>query len=138
MKTLRTEPRDGQPSPSTFAAKPVLSLFAASHLAIWHAVRLLGGYEAARLVDRCVGALERDNALSHRVQIMLAQILDILSLEDVHDPNQPYMGYFAAIDPSDPVVEEICLLTDALRDALDEAHRRYNWACQQKKFSQVA
>ena len=52
---------------------------------------------------------------------MLGQILAVLSLDHVDDPGLPYKGYFAAIDPGDPVVDEICLLTDELRGALKDA-----------------
>ena len=138
MKTIHPLPSAAQPTPAQFAVKPVMILFSTSHLAIWHAARLLGGYESARLVDRCFGALERDKALTNRVQIMLGQILDTLSLEENLRIDQPYMGYFAAIDPSDPVVEEICLLTDALREAIDEALQRKAWALKQQKVPQVA
>jgi hypothetical protein len=31
------------------------------------------------------------------------------------------MGFFAAIDPADPVVEEICLLCDGLGTAMADA-----------------
>lgn len=137
MKVIRPSPYLTQISPSQFAVKPVIALFSTGHLAIWHAARLLGGYEPARLVDRCIGVLERDQALTDRVQIMLQQILDILSLEKVDDPGQPYIGYFASIDPSDPV-EEICLLTDALRAAIDEANQRKAWARKQQKTRQIA
>lgn len=138
MKTIRLNAKEEQVSPANFAAKPVIALFAKQHLAIWHAARLLGGYEASRLVDRCIGALERDSAITDRVLIMLDQILAVLSLEKVHDPDQPYMGYFAVIDPVDPVVEEICLLTDDLRAAIEEARQRNAWASKQQKVPEAA
>ena len=115
-------------SPAQFAAKPILALFARKYSEIWHAARLLGGYEASRLVDRCASTLEREAAITYRVRIMLDQVLAILSLDKVDDPDQPYMGYFAVIDPSDPVVEEICILTDELRSAISEASTRKRWA----------
>ncbi|ABG33490.1 hypothetical protein [Roseobacter denitrificans] len=49
------------------------------------------------------------------------QLLEILSLEHVHDTSRPDASYFAAIDPADPTVEEICLVTDRLRCALQRA-----------------
>lgn len=99
-------------------ADPILCFVAAHHEGLWHAARLLGGYESARLVDRCLELLTQDRRVAPRTKIMLDQILSILALDLVDDPDRPYMGYFAAIDPCDPVVEEICLLTDGLRDAL--------------------
>jgi hypothetical protein len=99
-------------------ADPVLSFFNMNRDGIWHAVRLLGGYESARIVDRCAELLARECRVIPRTRIMLDQILSVLSLEETDDPDFPFMGCFAVIDPSDPVVEEICLLTDGLRDAL--------------------
>lgn len=51
----------------------------------------------------------------------LQAMLDILSLEHVDDFDRPEAGYFAAIDPADPVVANICLLTDGLRAALADS-----------------
>lgn len=98
-------------------AEPVTTFVFAHHEGLWHAARLLGGYESARLVDRCVDLLAQDRRVTPRTAVMLDQILSLLSLDKVDDPNLPYMGYFAVIDPLDPVVEEICLLTDGLRHA---------------------
>lgn len=107
------------PDPAqVITADPVLSFISAHHGGLWHAARLLGGYESARLVDRCVERLVQDRCVTPRTRIMLDQILALLALEHADDPDQPYFGYFAVIDPLDPVVEEICLLTDGLRHAL--------------------
>ncbi|SEM81179.1 hypothetical protein [Palleronia pelagia] len=97
---------------------PVLNFVSRNYEGLWHAARLLGGYESARLVDRCVELLAQDQCVSQQARIMLDQILAVLSLEHVHDENLPYMGFFAVIDPCDPAVEEICLLTDGLRHVL--------------------
>jgi hypothetical protein len=98
---------------------PILTYFSAHYEGLWHAARLLGGYESARLVDRCQDLLLLDGRLTSRTRLMLGQILAVLALETVDDPASPHMGYFAVIDPLDPVVEEICVLTDGLRDALE-------------------
>lgn len=109
-------------------ADPVLPFVVAHQEGLWHAARLLGGYESARLVDRCVELLLQEQRVTPRTAVMLRQILSVLSLDATDDPNLPYMGFFALIDPNDPVVEEICLLTDGLHHALaqlvDEADLR--------------
>ncbi|MGB3626967.1 MAG: hypothetical protein WA989_14135 [Henriciella sp.] len=102
-------------------ADPVFSFINAHQEVLWHAARLLGGYESARLVDRCVELLGQDQRVRPRTTVMLGQILSLLSLDNVDDPDLPYMAHFAVIDPRDPVVEEICLLTDGLRHALAQA-----------------
>ncbi|MFU8864768.1 MAG: hypothetical protein ACNA7O_12710 [Rhodobacterales bacterium] len=99
-------------------ADPILSFVSAHYDGLWHAARLLGGYESARLVDRCMTNLAQDRCVTQRTRVMLGQILAVLSLDKADDPDLPYNGYFAAIDPLDPVVEEICLLTDGLRHVL--------------------
>lgn len=107
-----------------FVAEPILILFDESRSALWHAMRLLGGYDACRLVDRCALLLEEDRLVSGKAWTLLERILSILSLEMTDDPERPYMGFFAVIDPSDPVVDEICLLTDRLGDAMAQAVER--------------
>jgi hypothetical protein len=104
--------------PQEFSADPICTFVSAHYEGLWHAARLLGGYEAARLVDRCQDLLALDGRLTSRTRLMLGQILAILSLEMVGDPESSYTAHFAAIDPLDPVVEEICLLTDGLREVL--------------------
>lgn len=99
-------------------ADSVCSFISAHQEGLWHAARLLGGYESARLVDRCVELLAQDQRVRPRTAVMLSQILSLLSLDNVDDPDLPYVGFFAVIDPSDPVIEEICLLTDGLRHAM--------------------
>ena len=102
----------------THPTNAILSFVSKHYEALWHAARLLGGYDSARLVDRCLERLTEDQIVTQRAQIMLLQIMELLSLERVDDPELPYMGFFAVIDPLDPVVEEICLLTDEMREAL--------------------
>jgi hypothetical protein len=110
--------------PQEFSADPICTFVSAHYEGLWHAARLLGGYEAARLVDHCRERLISDGVPTSCTRLMLGQILVILSLEMVGDPMSSYTAHFAAIDPLDPVVEEICLLTDGLRDVLDCADHR--------------
>lgn len=121
-----------------FAAVPVLGFVEKHQTALWLAARLLGGYEASRLVDRCAELLETERALNRRLQVMLEQLVALLTLEHVHNPERPQMGFFAVIDPADPAIAEICLLADGLQHALAEADKRLAWAVKQKKFSQAA
>lgn len=104
--------------PQSAYPEPLLLYFTDHYEGLWHAAQRLGGCETARLVDRCAELLMHDQCLTRRTRIMLDQILSVLSFENVDHPELPYMEYFAAIDPLDPLVEEICLLTDGLRHAL--------------------
>ena len=85
--------------------------------ALRNAARLLGGYDATHLVDSIVDALDREYQPSRRTVGLLHDLEDLLALENVGDPDLAESGYFAVINPSDPVVEEICLLTDQFREA---------------------
>lgn len=135
MQPTNNQGREGA---GEFAAVPVLSFFEKHQSALWHAARLLGGYDASRLVDRCAERLEAERAVNPRVRMMLGQLLALLTLEHVHDPDRPQMGFFALIDPCDPVVAEICLLSDGLTDAMAQAEKRRVWAEKQSRFRKAA
>ena len=99
-------------------AVPVRRFVADHYDALWHAARLLGGYEAAREVGHLATALANEPTLSRSTGRRLHALLDLLMLENVGDPERVEMGFFAVIDPSDPCVEEICLLADGLAEAV--------------------
>jgi hypothetical protein len=96
-----------------------LHLFLSEHVpALTHAARLLGGQKGGRLVLDLIDDLQRNPAVSRRGLRLAHRILDLLQLEHVEDPDRDEGGYFAAIDPSDPVVTEICVLSDGFAAAL--------------------
>lgn len=100
------------------AATP-LHIFVQNHRqGLWHAAGLLGDKGGQRLVDEFITALAARPGLSPRAIHLLKRLLRLLSLEDVAVPDSVEAGCFAAIDPADPVVEEICLLVDGLREAV--------------------
>ncbi|MGK7651070.1 hypothetical protein ACSQ76_01090 [Roseovarius sp. B08] len=98
---------------------PLKSLFQERADALSNAATLLAGSKGAALVFAIRDALQRNDHLGRGVKTALQRLLDILSLENVNDLSREEAARFAAIDSSDSVVEEICLLTDELRDALD-------------------
>jgi hypothetical protein len=100
---------------------PVATYVAEHQAALWHAARFLGGYEAALLVDQLAAALQQDSRMTAGVRSVLGRLLSLLTLEHVHDVHRPEMAYFVTIDPADPAIEEICLLTDGLRSALHQS-----------------
>ena len=83
-----------------------------------HAATLLGGQRGARLVDTIIDSLAHGEAISRATEHALRDLYGILSLEHVHEEDREEAALFTAIDPSLPIVEEICLLTDQLRDVL--------------------
>lgn len=88
--------------------------------AFWHAADRLGGCEAARRVGWLIDALEQQTTISRRAHRLLDDLLELLTLENVGDPDRSESGCFAMISPDDPAVEEICLLTDGLLQALEQ------------------
>ncbi|MFC2966813.1 hypothetical protein [Acidimangrovimonas pyrenivorans] len=99
-----------------------LRVFISDHLdGLRNAACLLAGARGGRLVDTIMDRLRDGARISRCTWLALRDLLGILTLEHVHDESRPEAGYFARIDPSDPVVDEICLLTDGLRAALENA-----------------
>lgn len=102
------------------AALLQLSVFLAdNNEGLEHAAALLGGSVAARRARGLVDALSTPRPrLTRRICRELIALHRLLALEDVGTPGHPTAHYFSTIDPADPVVEEICLLTDGLSDCL--------------------
>lgn len=82
------------------------------------AARLLGGEPAARRLMRILDAAPHQTHPTRRCLRELIWLHALLSLENVGDPDQVETECFFEIDPADPSIEEICLLTEALRDHL--------------------
>ncbi|WP_340249405.1 hypothetical protein [Sulfitobacter pontiacus] len=112
-------------SPSLFSSsRPVTPLrdFVATHReGLLYAAELLGGHRGIGLALEIFGELSSARPLSRRTRIQVIALIELLSLERVHELGSEECSRFAAIDPCDPVVEEICLLTDGLRDSFDLA-----------------
>ncbi|MGX0977213.1 succinate dehydrogenase/fumarate reductase flavoprotein subunit [Roseovarius sp. MBR-51] len=83
------------------------------------AAELLAGKRGRRVVNTIMEGLGLDGALTRATWNALRDLLGILTLENVHDEDREEAALFAAIDPADPVVEEICLLSDGLRRLLE-------------------
>jgi hypothetical protein len=104
--------------PHQHAVLPIHGFMELNRDALRQAAGLLSGCDGAHTVDQISDALSRELAPSRRTAGLLKQLRDILFLEHVDDPDQVESGFFAAIDPADPVVENICLLADGLAQAL--------------------
>lgn len=89
--------------------------------ALTNAASLLAGAKGRRIITIIVEGLQNSAQPSGRTMRALRDLLSILSLENVHDEMSDECGFFAAIDPCDPAVADICLLTDGLRTAMQEA-----------------
>lgn len=106
------------PCPSS-AAETALARFLLSHAEpLVSAAALLGGRPAVRRTARLLEELVDAPRLTRRRRREIVELHRLLSLDRVNDPEGLEAACFAEIDPSSPVVEEICELTDAMRSHL--------------------
>ena len=83
------------------------------------AAELLGGPVAARRVHNLVDALSVPQPRMTRwIGRELVALHRLLTLHDVGDFDRPEAFYFSLIDPADPAIADICLLTDGYSDCL--------------------
>jgi len=96
-----------------------LAEFVETHgCALYAAADLLGGKRAARAVVELSERLARDPRPTRRTRQLAMDVLGVLALVNAHDDTRPEAGRFALLEPSDPRVEGICLLTDTLLEAV--------------------
>ena len=81
---------------------------------LYDAAALLAGGRGIHLVDRIVEGMADPDGLTRRTLTALNDLREIIALEHVDDFSRPEAHFFTAIDPAEPIVEEICLLTDKL------------------------
>jgi len=104
------------PLPSLLAC---LSWLILHNDALLNAARLLGGEFSARRVARIIDAASRQTTVSRLFLSDLDWLHGLLTLRHVGDPDRIETAFYAAVDPMDPAVEEICLLAEALREHID-------------------
>jgi|TARA_R110002012_G_scaffold320749_1_gene545394 hypothetical protein len=105
-------------TPHQYSNFPIHGFVEKYHNGLHHAAYLLAGSEGAHLVEMISDALSEEMVLSRRTFGLLSALGDILFLKHVDDPGKAQSGYFVAIDPADPVIEELCLLADGFAEAL--------------------
>lgn len=81
-----------------------------------NAAALLAGSRGVGLVSSITEHLQK-GILGRGTKSALRRLLGILALDDVDTASD----YFLRIEPDHPAVEEICLLTDELRDTMQAA-----------------
>lgn len=86
--------------------------------ALQYAMLLLAGPFAVRQLQSLLEEIFRAKRVSLRLQEEVIRTHKILSLFHVHDPDRVDAAYFDELDPADPFVEEICLMTNELTDIL--------------------
>ena len=96
-----------------------LRAFAAEHSdALACAAALLGAAPGVRTAFTAVDGLADPDVPTAHTMRALDELLDLLMLEHVHEAHRIEAACFAALDPDEPIVEEICLLADGLTDVL--------------------
>lgn len=90
--------------------------------ALMNASMLLGGPPAQRRAARLLADILSNGDVNRRLIAELSWLHRLLTLEHVSDPNRDEAVYFAAIDPADPVVYDLCILADGLGDRLEAIH----------------
>ena len=96
---------------------PHTAFILANATAICSSASLLGGPVAEARVHRLIDDVSLASPLTSQMERELDALEDLLSLENVQDMDSVEAEHFARIDPCAPVVEEICLLLDGLRQA---------------------
>ena len=86
--------------------------------ALQSASLVLAGQFALKRTQSLLDEIRSANAMTRRLQSGIVELHKLLSLYYVHDENRIEAAYFADLDPGDPYVEEICLLTEALTELL--------------------
>ena len=98
----------------------VKSFIAQYDLDLQNAVFLLGGSAALMRLQRFRRSLSASNATGVRLHRELNWLHELLSLENVGDPYSEEAGCFSMINPEDPVVWNICILTEAVSDLISD------------------
>jgi len=88
--------------------------------AVQSASFLLGGSRALKRAHGLLDDLREGTVLTRRMKREMCELHDLLTLQNVGDPEREECGYFADIDPADPVVDDICLLSDGLLGILTQ------------------
>lgn len=100
-----------------------LRAFASFHSeALQNASLLLGGQPALRCIHILLDDISSAPQLTRRITRALNDLHQLLSLQNVHDPERIEAACFADIDPASPIVADLCLLSEALKDQLHRLH----------------
>ncbi|WP_415182547.1 hypothetical protein [Phaeovulum sp.] len=84
--------------------------------ALRHAADFLGGRRAIAEADRLFGDLARSFEIGTHTRRRIERLIRLLELDDEVVSGDHML---TLVNPSDPIVEELCLLLDGLRQAFD-------------------
>lgn len=87
--------------------------------ALEYASLLLAGPQAVKQLQSLLEEIFRTTKVCRRLQEEIIRTHQILSLSHMHDSDRIEVTYFDELDPTDPFVEEISLMTNVLTDLLN-------------------
>ena len=79
---------------------------------------LLGRQPALRRTQSLLDDIRYSPRLTRRMSRELVALQQLLALVQVHETDRFEAACYADIDPSSPIVEDICLLREALKDEI--------------------
>ncbi|UWQ47201.1 hypothetical protein [Leisingera aquaemixtae] len=100
------------------ALKDLRDFMSSHHEALQNASFLLGGQPALRRTQALLDDITGERRLTGRLKRGIVKLHDLLTLSNVHEFETLEAACFAEIDPASPIVEELCLLADALKEAI--------------------
>ena len=86
--------------------------------ALQNASLLLGGEPALKCTQILLVDLTEAPSLTRRLGAKLVALHQLLTLQNTHDWESVEAAHFSNIDPASPIVEDICLLSEALMDVM--------------------
>lgn len=112
-------PQTNQVTSKTAALAALRDYIGEHREALLKAVELLGGGPGRRIAFSVIDDLQGSGLPARRTIRQLGRLLDLLMLKNAYEDTLE-AERLVLLDPSDPRVEEICLLADALAALLDE------------------
>lgn len=92
--------------------------FLSHEAALGHAAVMLDGLRGARLINSIRDAFGQPSIITHRLRCNLLDLRCLLFLEHLHEGSWSEDAFLAQLEPTDPIVPEICLIADGFDDAL--------------------
>lgn len=93
----------------------------ANYEALQNAALLLGGRSWLLRVQKMLDAFTFAAEPTYRNRIELTKLYRLLTMQFVHPIDGLEAAYYADLDPTQPEIEEICLLADGLAHAMEDA-----------------
>lgn len=108
------------------------------HEALQNAAFYLGAKAGLLRAQRLIDSVASQPLLSRSTLRNAWLLHDLLSLRNAHVPDTIECELFGSIDPASHEVEEICLLADDLRSALEQSTTMQRSSCFPKRTPRIS